>query len=319
MIHLLRRCKRAFTLIELLVVIAIIAVLIGLLVPAVQKVREAALKTQCKNNLHQLALGILNYEAVSKQLPGGGWPSTVRPFIEQDNNYGNPISMFICPARSAPNALTLDYAGGNQSNSFLNCYKLAAVTDGTSQTLMIGEKSKLLAGGSDPNAGLPTNGIYIYDSSNSTGVPYYDSGVPVVNDTAAADTGGTAGSTTPLTLYSIYDPSNDWSYANNFTWNSDGGYTAYYYIDAGKTKPWLYYTYKPNPYWFFEAENYTNPAQTVTIQVPAGGSSLGFGSRHTGAMNLAMVDGSVRSWPYGVKGLGIVVGRNDGQTAVLPD
>jgi prepilin-type N-terminal cleavage/methylation domain-containing protein len=97
----MKRKPRGFTLIELLVVIAIIAILIALLLPAVQQAREAARRTQCKNNLKQIGLGIHNYESTYSKLPTSGESTdetiidrrffpismhvSILPFVEQAN------------------------------------------------------------------------------------------------------------------------------------------------------------------------------------------------------------------------------------------
>jgi prepilin-type N-terminal cleavage/methylation domain-containing protein/prepilin-type processing-associated H-X9-DG protein len=168
---------RGFTLIELLVVIAIIAVLIGLLLPAVQKVREASSRTSCANNLKQIGLAVHQYENSERMLPGTSWPSRILPYIEQEHYNGQQnLKLYVCPSRRIPDGETLDYTGGNQANSMLFAKHWTDVTDGLSNTMFIGERWAKLDGS--------------FPLGISTGLPGYwepNRGDPVVNDTAAPD------------------------------------------------------------------------------------------------------------------------------------
>jgi prepilin-type N-terminal cleavage/methylation domain-containing protein/prepilin-type processing-associated H-X9-DG protein len=320
-----RKHRPGFTLIELLVVIAIIAILIGLLLPAVQKIREAAARMACSNNLHQIALANMNYESsYGKFLPAigkngccwGTWMIPIMPYIEQDNLFKNYVNfggldttgpryagganVFVAQQRlktmTCPSDTPQTWTGNN--NTTKHNYVLNA---GNTTLFQVALPLGCTVGkaGCTPFLGAPF-GYYTGASTDATGFGW-DSTVPWANGGQSPPGAGNKAPDPSLgqmgkqyTITSISDGTSNTLMASEIIQgNSDDlrGYTWW----GGSAAFTTYLTPNsplPDVLTGGICEGPPNPPCTTT-STPTYPRLIAARSRHSGGVNAAMCDGSV--------------------------
>jgi prepilin-type N-terminal cleavage/methylation domain-containing protein len=292
-----RRGHRAFTLIELLVVIAIIAILIGLLLPAVQKVREAAFRAQCQNNLKQIALATINCADTHQGNLPTGWglyPSSlpaagngsgmlllhILPFIEQQNLYNaalypsDPIGWNAGPGGAALPTVT-DW--GPTFN-----------TDAPGTQLQV--KSYLCPADATMSGGVVYAGAVNYAGNGMVFLPTYNGAVPFVNYPAFITDGTSNTLAYTESNYACVNPMNPSGFPDLNELANDRGVFCNAAMYGGPVGPSQCYFMTG-----VHAANGWGTAPCVHWD-PAGMGS----TSHIAAINAAMFDGSVRSVAQGV-------------------
>jgi prepilin-type N-terminal cleavage/methylation domain-containing protein/prepilin-type processing-associated H-X9-DG protein len=302
------RSRPAFTLIELLVVIAIIAVLVGLLVPAVQKVREAANRMKCQNNVKQIGLALHSYHDTYQKFPPGGmgtrhvdnhaFPTRILPYLELDNLYRNinpnlPGYWFNNPniARNNP----VHYQALTTPLPIYRCPSSSHVERGS----MYGPPF------SNPNATYNDYGVLEFvgiagsdrfvdraDSRFNGGCLYWNSTVRFADITDGTSSTMIVGEYSGLTQNQIYNAFGSTS-DNTTTW--DLGY------DSGAQFTWTWKTiaFPPNSPYFVCSYPRTDARWVgeCVLSVYARGALK---SNHPGGINVLFADGSVRFIPNSI-------------------
>jgi prepilin-type N-terminal cleavage/methylation domain-containing protein/prepilin-type processing-associated H-X9-DG protein len=276
------RRPRAFTLIELLVVIAIIAILIGLLLPAVQKARQAAARSQCQNNLKQLGLGLHTYHDGYQRFPPGGarsselsWHVLILPYIEQGNLY-NQFNL-------GPGSFDGANGRGPGKNEFaFTRIALFLCPSSPAERMQLGGHNNV----DTPEMidGVPPYTTHYYgvmgpkDTNPATGQPY-----GWVNDGQHGGfaTQGVLGRDSQVSLLDVSDGTSNTLAVGEISWtNADVGTRYRSWVRGCDTAPVC-----------AGCRNVNSPINTPSIAVF---SDIAFGSQHPGATNFLKADGSVR-------------------------
>jgi len=281
--------RSAFTLIELLVVIAIIAVLIGLLLPAVQKVRGAAANASCKNNLHQIVLASMNYESANGKLPPGlnynadtgvgsfsGELALLLPYLEQGAIYNLiPSSLF------SPTSGVWWGAGWTAANNPVKSFQcpaddLTVNCDVFAYLYYYGYYIEGGVFGPVPTLGC-TNYIGCAGSLGDSDIYFQTGGTGNVSEaTYYGQFVGVYADTYGIRLVSIVDGTSNTMAFGETLGGTDSGARDYKYSWMGAGGLAL-------AWGLIEPTSWTS-----------------YGSKHTGTVNFAFCDGSVRSIPKGV-------------------
>lgn len=293
------KSRSAFTLVELLVVIGIISVLMSMLLPAVQKAREAASKLRCSNSLRQIGIAYHVYNDRCGELPGYAWVPQLLPLLEDNTPTSGSITSnrpgLICSSRSLNSVARIDYCGGTyrlgvgmpwtDTDSSLNAVRVADIIDGMSNTMWIAEKSSVT------RLTPPPAGLQVQESwgMNSTKIDI-TSGAGVCEEYGRTPVGDSAQMDGSVPMME-----------DTYTYTTAG-------IPQSMAGPLF------NPWWTDYVYVYSATAPVTFIRYRPTSGNLGFGSAHVGSMNFLLCDGSVHHFRYGATGLQKLYFKNDGVT-----